>query len=127
MVQIGHEKKTNSLRIVSLPRLQAKENDSWPLWRFPCSRGHTRSAGEKTVCGSCGTAPRGSYDRKTRLVRGLPCGSARVYLELDIRRIECRRCGTVKQEKLSFLADHPFYTKRFAFYVGRRCNTETVK
>jgi len=33
----------------------------------------------------------------------------------------------VKQEKLSFLADHPFYTKRFAFYVGRRCNTETVK
>ena len=33
----------------------------------------------------------------------------------------------MKQEKLSFLADHPFYTKRFAFYVGRRCNTETVK
>jgi transposase len=50
-----------------------------------------------------------------------------VYLELDIRRVECRRCGTVKQEKLSFLADHPIFTKRFAFYVGRRCNTETVK
>ena len=27
----------------------------------------------------------------------------------------------VKQEKLDWLADNPFYTKRFAFYVGRRC------
>jgi len=33
----------------------------------------------------------------------------------------------VKQEKLAFLADNPFYTKRFAFYVGKRCNTQTIK
>lgn len=33
----------------------------------------------------------------------------------------------MKQEKLSFLADNPFYTKRFAYYVGRRCRSATVK
>ena len=33
----------------------------------------------------------------------------------------------MKQEKLSFLADNPFYSKRFAFYIGKRCNTSTVK
>jgi transposase len=33
----------------------------------------------------------------------------------------------VKQEKLSFLADNPHYTKRFAIYVGRRCRTSTIK
>jgi len=33
----------------------------------------------------------------------------------------------VKQEKLSFLADNPFYTKRFAFYVGKRCSSSTMK
>ena len=33
----------------------------------------------------------------------------------------------MKQEKLSFLADNPFYTKRFAFYIGKRCSTSTVK
>jgi len=27
----------------------------------------------------------------------------------------------VKRERLDFLADNPFYTKRFAYYVGRRC------
>ena len=26
-----------------------------------------------------------------------------------------------------FLADHPFYTKRFAHYVGRRCRAATIK
>lgn len=32
----------------------------------------------------------------------------------------------VKQERLSFLADNPFYTKRFAWYVGRRCRASTI-
>jgi transposase len=51
----------------------------------------------------------------------------RIYLEVEIRRVDCWRCGTVKQEKLDWLADHPFYTKRFSFFVGRRCQTMTVK
>jgi transposase len=32
----------------------------------------------------------------------------------------------VKQERLSFLADNTFYSKRFAWYVGRRCRTSTI-
>jgi len=30
-------------------------------------------------------------------------------------------------EKIPFLADSPFYTKRFAFYIGKRCSTATIK
>jgi len=33
----------------------------------------------------------------------------------------------VKQEKLDWLADNPFYSKRFAFFVGRRCRVMTIK
>lgn len=69
----------------------------------------------------------GWYDRKTRRVRDLSCGDARVFLEIEVRRLQCRRCGTVKRERLDFLSDNPFYTKRFAHYVGRRCRTETIK
>jgi len=61
------------------------------------------------------------------LVRDLVNGDNRIYLELEVRRLFCRRCGKVKQEKLSFLADNPFYSKRFAFYVGKRCSASTVK
>jgi transposase len=48
-------------------------------------------------------------------------------LEIEVRRIDCRRCLKVKQEKLEWLADNPFYSKRFAFFVGRRCRTMTIK
>ncbi len=51
----------------------------------------------------------------------------RIHLEVEVRRVRCRRCGKVKQEKFPWLADNPFYTKRFAWYVGRRCRETTVK
>lgn len=35
--------------------------------------------------------------------------------------------GKVKRERLDFLADNPLYTKRFAFYVGRRVRTATIQ
>jgi transposase len=69
----------------------------------------------------------GWYDRRTRCVRDLPCGDARIFLEIDVRRVRCKGCGQVKRERLDFLADNPFYTKRFAYYVGRRCRQATIK
>ena len=33
----------------------------------------------------------------------------------------------MKTERLQWLADNPFYTKRFAFYVGRRCRETPIK
>ena len=61
----------------------------------------------------CDTLVRGIYDRKVHRVRDLSCGDARIYLEFELRRVWCRRCGAVKQEGLPWLADSPFYTKRF--------------
>jgi len=69
----------------------------------------------------------GWYDRRVRQVRDLPCGAFRIILELEVRRIECRTCGSVKRERLDFLADNPRYTKRFAFYVGRRCQQASIR
>jgi len=69
----------------------------------------------------------GWYDRKTKRVRDKSCGDARVYLDVEVRRVKCRSCGALRQEKLAFLADNPFYTKRFAFYIGRRCRASTIK
>lgn len=60
-------------------------------------------------------------------MRDLSCGEHDLYLELLVRRVACRRCGKVKRERLTWLADNPFYTKRFAFFVGRRCRVSTIK
>ena len=61
------------------------------------------------------------------MVRDLSCGEHDIYLELLVRRIARRSCGKVKRERLAWLADNPFYTKRFAFFVGRRCRASTIK
>ena len=68
----------------------------------------------------------GWYDRKVRQVRDLSCGDTRIFLELEVRRLDCRNCGKVKRERLDFLADNPLYTKRFAYFVGRRCRQASI-
>lgn len=70
---------------------------------------------------------RSFYDRTRRQVRDLPSGQFRIYLDLEVRRVYCRQCAAVKRERLEFLADNPFYTQRFAHYVGRRCRSATIK
>ena len=70
---------------------------------------------------------RSYYDKRWRRARDLSCGDKRVYLAYTLRRLQCTRCWGVKSERLDWLADNPLYTKRFAFFVGRRCRTTTVK
>jgi transposase len=82
---------------------------------------------KKTACGICGRWYRSFYDKRIRRIRDLSCGDRRVYLELEVRRVVCRNCGKVKREKLAWLADNPFYTKRFAFFVGKRCRSASIK
>src|ERR1700720_3586503 len=67
----------------------------------------------------------GWYDLKVRRVRDLSCGDTRIFLEMEVRRLDCWHCGKVKREQLDFLPDNPLYTKRFAYYVGRRCRSAT--
>lgn len=69
----------------------------------------------------------GWYDRKTRRVRDLSCADTRIYLDIEVRRVYCKTCGKVKREKLDFLADNPLYTKRFAWFVGRRCRQSSIR
>jgi transposase len=62
-----------------------------------------------------------------RQVRDLSCAGYRIFLELEVRRLACRHCAAVKRERLDFLADNAHFTKRFAFYVGRRCAQASIR
>ena len=45
---------------------------------------------KKTACGCCGRIQMGWYDRKVCRVRDLSCGDTRVFLQLEVRRLDCR-------------------------------------
>ena len=91
----------------------------------PCDP--TQPSLKKTICAVCGSIHHGWYDRRSRRVRDLPCAGTRIYLEFDLRRVGCRDCEGVKQERLPWLSENPFYTKRFAFHIGRRCRTASIR
>lgn len=78
------------------------------------------------MCGECGTAASTWYDRKTQRVRDLSCGDTRVVLEVEVRRVQCKTCGGVKRERLSFLVHRRLYTKRFAHHVGQCCKEASM-
>jgi transposase len=67
------------------------------------------------------------YDQSRRHIRDLPCGALRIVLDVLVRRVACRTCGLVKQERLDWLAANPHYTKRFALYVGTQCRSTSIK
>jgi transposase len=48
----------------------------------------------------CGWSTRATYDRAVRRWRHLDLGACRLYLEAEIRRLDCRRCGRVRTEQV---------------------------
>lgn len=60
-------------------------------------------------------------------MRDLSCADHRIYLDLEVRRVDCRQCGAVKRERLDFLVENALHTKRFTLYVGRRCRSGTIR
>src|SRR5271156_4432164 len=58
--------------------------------------------------------------------RDLDVFGKRCYLEIDLRRFECRRCCCTFTEILSFAAPYRRYTSRFEEEVYRCCQETTA-
>src|ERR1039457_751838 len=82
---------------------------------------------KKRAVGPAGRCIAASTTARAGRYGDLSSGPFRVYLDLEVRRVRCGRCAAVKRERLEFLADNPFYTQRFAHYVGRPCRSATIK
>ena len=68
------------------------------------------------------------------LVRPKGCDGCEIFLAgIPVSIWRSRSGGSVSELRqgeagaAGVLADNPFYTKRFAYYVGRRCRTATIK
>ena len=81
---------------------------------------------KKNACGGCGKVYRGIYDRRRRRTRDLDCGERAIYLDFELRRVDCKVCG-LRQERLSFLSPNANYTERFVLSIGKQCRVMAVK
>jgi hypothetical protein len=81
--------------------------------------GSSRSIGaQKNNLQLCGRVQMGWYDRRLRRVRDLSSAGFRIVLELEVRRIECGACASVKRERLDFLAANPHFTSTLPSMSG---------
>jgi transposase len=72
---------------------------------------------EKLHCPECGSRDlilKGCSARRFRMV---PIGSKVIFLDLDIQRVACKRCDTVRQVELGFADSRLSYTRAFERYV----------
>ena len=78
------------------------------------------------MCSGCGNVCHNRYDKRWRQARDLACGEREVYLDFEMRRVNCTTCG-VKNEKLAFLAANTKSTLRFALPIGGLCRVMTIQ
>lgn len=65
-------------------------------------------------CNSRNVIRRGTINRTFRTV---PIGRKPVWLTLDAQRVECRKCGALKQARVGFADSRRTYTKQFERYA----------
>jgi transposase len=71
----------------------------------------------RPVC-PCGWKGRGIYDRSVRRWRHLDLGATKLFLEAEIRRIDCRRCGRVRTEELPWARPRARHSRDFEDVVA---------
>lgn len=77
----------------------------------------------------CGWSTSSRYDTDRRRWRHLNLGSCRLWLEADIRRLKCRRCGRVRTEDVPWARPGARHTRDFEDVVAwltQRADKTTV-
>jgi len=87
-----------------------------------------RRRGSKHVC-QCGWKTRSVYDRSVRRWRHIDLGSARCFLEAEIARVDCRRCGRVRTEEVPWArpgARHSRDLQDVVAWLAQRVDKTTI-
>ena len=77
----------------------------------------------------CGWSTRARYDSSRRRWRHLDAGGCRLWLEADIRRLYCRRCGRVVTEEVPWARPGGWHSKDFedvVAWLAQRTDKTTI-
>jgi len=77
----------------------------------------------------CGRSTRAAYDRAVRRWRHLDLAACRLYLEAEIRRVDCRGCGRVRTEEVPWARPGARHTRDLddlIAYMARSMDKTTV-
>ena len=83
--------------------------------------------GQEVCCPCCKSKHviRSGYTMRT--IRSIPIGHKQVKLHVKVRRVECKECGAVRQERIHFVTGKRTYTNRFCRLVVELSRIGTIK
>jgi transposase len=87
-----------------------------------------RMTSRKLVC-PCGRVSRAAYDRSRRRWRHLDFGRCRVWIEAEVRRVDCRGCGRIRTEWTAWARPGARHTQQFedvACWLVKRMSKDGV-
>jgi transposase len=82
----------------------------------------------KLVC-PCGWKTRATYDRSVRRWRHLDLAGTKLWLQAEIRRLDCRACGRVRTEQVPWAragAHHTRDVQDLVAYMAQRMDKTTI-
>lgn len=88
-----------------------------------------RRRAKKLRCPVCGLTTGATYDRRVRRWRHLDLGAAKLHLQAEIRRLDCRRCARVLTEEVPWARPSARHTKDFedvVAYLAQRTDKTTI-
>jgi transposase len=77
----------------------------------------------------CGWSATGSYDSSVRRWRHLDLGSSKLWLQAQIRRLDCRHCGRVRTEDVPWARPRARHTRDFedvVAWLAQRTDKTTI-
>lgn len=82
---------------------------------------------DKLQCSDCDSFDVIKSGQKERLFRTIPIGSKEVFLNAVVQRLECKRCGLIRQEHLSFAQEKKRFTRSLKRYILELSKIGTIK
>ncbi len=88
---------------------------------------HVEAQSSVCRCSACGGEEVVRRGSTKRWFRSVPIGGKLTWIVVDLPRVECHRCGLVRQVKIGFAPPRCRYTKAFAKYALELSRRMTIK
>lgn len=72
---------------------------------------------ETLMCPDCGSTDVIRKGKYPRIIQTLPIGMKRVFIYLEVQRVECRECSCIKQMKIGFANERNSYSRQLERFV----------
>ena len=87
----------------------------------------TQTKPEELRCSRCNSYRVKKRGYKIRKFKTIPLGKKKIILNGKLQRLQCRECGSILQENISYADEQKTYTRQLERYANELCEVMTIQ